>query len=103
MNSKKGFRDQEKSISFDVSFHGINRIPVFQPLPKDIPNYSAILTLRLEVTPQGKVIDIVPVQKSGNPKVDQIFIDKLKKWRFSNLPEIIPRKNQTGTITFHFV
>jgi protein TonB len=94
---------KKKSAPYNLNIKGINRNPVQQPLPRSISNYNATVTLRFEVTPQGHVVDIIPIHKSGDPRVDREVIQTLKKWQFSRLPANAPQENQTGTITFHFV
>jgi protein TonB len=94
---------KKKSAPYNLNIKGINRNPVQQPLPQSISNYNATVTLRFEVTPKGRVTNIIPLHKSGDPRVDQEVIQTLKEWRFSRLPANAPQENQTGTITFHFV
>src|SRR5699024_9750961 len=104
VNADKGSGSQkEKSAPYNLNLEGISRNPVMQPLPENMSNYDATVTLRFEVTPQGRVVNIIPLHRSGNPEVDQEVINTLKKWRFSQLPSRAPQENQTGTITFRFV
>jgi TonB family protein len=103
-NADEGSGSQkDKSAPYNLNIKGINRNPVHQPLPGSISNYNATVTLRFEVTPQGRVTNIIPIHKSGDPQVDREVIKTLKGWRFSRLPSNAPQENQTGTITFHFV
>lgn len=94
---------KEKSAPYNLNLQGISRNPVVQPLPQNMSNYDATVTLRFQVTPQGRVTNIIPLHRSGNPELDQEVINTLKKWRFSRLPSKAPQENQTGTITFRFV
>lgn len=104
VNADQGTGSQkQKSAPYNLNLEGISRNPVVRPLPDNISNYEATVTLRFEVTPDGRVTNIIPLHKSGNPKVDQEVINTLKQWQFSSLPPNVPQKNQVGTITFHFV
>ncbi|HYW35732.1 MAG TPA: TonB family protein [Balneolaceae bacterium] len=103
-NADEGTGNQkQKSAPYDLNINGINRQPVVKPLPKNSSNYNATVKLKFEVTPDGKVVNIIPLHKSGNPAVDRNAIQTLRSWRFSKLPSDAPKQNQTGTITFHFV
>ncbi len=95
--------EQQKSAPFNLNIEGIDRNPLTQPLPENTASYEATITLRFEVTPDGRVTNIIPIRKSGSPEIDREVISTLNSWRFSRLPSDVPQQNQTGTITFRFV
>lgn len=93
----------EKAAPFNLNIEGINRDPLVKPIPDNSAGYEATVTIRFEVTPDGRVANIIPIRKSGNPEIDRKVIRTLNSWRFSRLPSNVPQQNQTGTITFRFV
>lgn len=93
----------EKAAPFNLNIEGINRDPLVKPIPDNSAGYEATVTIRFEVTPEGRVTNIIPIRKSGNPEIDSEVIRTLNSWRFSRLPSNVPQQNQTGTITFRFV
>lgn len=95
--------EKEKAAPFNLNIEGINRDPLVQPLPSNTSGYQATVVLQFEVTPQGRVTNIIPLRKSGSPEIDREVIRTLSSWRFSRLPSDVPQQNQKGTITFRFV
>ncbi len=95
--------EKEKAAPFNLDIEGINRDPLMQPLPVNSGGYEAKVVLKFEVTPNGRVTNIIPLRKSGSPEIDREVIRTLNSWRFSRLPGDVPQQNQTGTITFRFV
>lgn len=95
--------EQEKSAPYELSWEGdIDRSPMVQPLPTNIADAEATITIRFEVKPDGTVGQIVPLKKM-NPELEREVIQTLRSWRFSRLPSGVPQQSQTGTITFRFV
>ncbi len=95
--------EQEKAAPFNLNIEGLSRDPMTQPLPENSAGVEAIISLRFEVTPEGNVVNIIPLRKSGNPAIDQQTMQILSDWQFSQLPANVPQQNQAGTITFNFV
>lgn len=95
--------EKEKSAPYNLNLEGLSRDPLTQPMPTNDAGIEATIKLRFEVTPTGKLVNIIPVKKSGNPALDRQVIQILSRWHFSRLPSNVPQENQTGTITFSFV
>lgn len=95
--------ETEKAAPFNLNIEGLNRDPLVQPIPQNAAGAQATLRLKFEVTPQGRVVNVIPLRKSGSPEIDRDAINTLNNWRFSRLPADVPQQNQTGTITFRFV
>jgi len=72
-----------------------------------IPQYpaglqrEAVVRIRFTVLPDGRVGQMIPVQK-GDPTLDEITIQALRKWRFSPLAPTAEQKNVQGIITFRY-
>ncbi|MFH5832336.1 energy transducer TonB [Halalkalibaculum sp. DA3122] len=95
--------DTEKSSPYNLSFEGnINRAPMVQPLPDNVADSEATITIRFEVRPDGTIGRIIPLKKM-NAELEREVIRTLRSWRFSRLPAGVPQQNQWGTITFRFV
>ncbi len=79
---------------------GGNRIVLYKVLPKYPPNYnvSAQIRIKFVVSPQGYVIQMIPLQK-GDPVLERAAMDALRQWRFNPLKE---NKEMWGIITFTF-
>lgn len=95
--------EKDKAAPFNLNIEGLNRDPLMQPIPENTTGVQATITLRFEVTPDGRIVNIIPLRKSGSPEIDGEVIRTLNSWRFSRLPTGVPQQNQTGTITFRFV
>lgn len=95
--------DEEKSAPYELKWEGdIERAPMVQPLPTNIANTEAVITVRFEVRPNGTVGRIIPLRKM-NPELETEVMKTLRTWRFSRLPGGVPQQAQWGTITFRFV
>lgn len=95
--------DTEKSSPYNLSFEGeIDRAPMVQPLPDNVADSEATITIRFEVKPDGTIGRIIPLKKM-NAELEREVIRTLRSWRFSRLPSGVPQQNQWGTITFRFV
>ncbi|HET8865271.1 MAG TPA: energy transducer TonB [Gracilimonas sp.] len=95
-------KDIEKRSFYELKWEGdINRKPIAQPLPKNISNSEALITVRFVVKPDGKVGRIIPLRKM-NPELEREVISTLKDWLFSKLPEDDLQKDHWVTITFKF-
>lgn len=104
INADQGTGNEtEKAAPFNLNIEGIERDPLVKPIPENSAGYQATVTIRFEVTPDGRVTNIIPLRKSGSPEIDREVISTLNSWRFSRLPANVPQQNQTGTITFRFV
>jgi len=75
---------------------------------KTIPEYpenlqkEALIKIRFTVLPDGRVGQMIPVQKDY-PKLEDITIQALKQWRFNALPPGAPQASVQGVITFRYV
>lgn len=95
--------EQEKSAPYELSWNDdIDRSPTRQPLPSNVADAEATITIQFEVKPDGTVGEIVPLKKM-NRELEREVIQTLRSWRFSRLPSGVPQESQTGTITFRFV
>lgn len=92
-----------KSAPYELKWEGdIERNPMVQPLPDNIADAEATITIRFEVKPDGTVGRIVPL-KEMNPELEREVMRTLRSWRFSRLPSGVPQQSQWATITFRFV
>jgi TonB family protein len=72
-----------------------------------IPQYpaglqrEAVVRIRFTVLPDGYIGQMIPVQK-GDPTLEEITLDALRKWRFNSLPANVEQKNVQGIITFRY-
>ena len=80
---------------------GLNRVPVSTTLPVYAAQVNAVISVRVTVDPQGRIIRRIPLRK-GNPELEKAVLDALQRWRFNPLPANAPRESQTGIITFRF-
>ncbi|MDX1618393.1 MAG: TonB family protein [Balneolaceae bacterium] len=95
--------DTDKSSPYNLSFEGeIDRAPMVQPMPQNVAEIEATLTIRFQVNPDGSIGRIIPLKKM-NPELEREVIKTLRSWRFSRLPSGVPQQPQWGTITFRFV
>jgi TonB family protein len=87
---------------YDLLWEGdIERAPLAQPLPTNVANAEAVITVRFEVRPNGTVGRIIPLRKM-HPELETEVLRTLRSWRFSRLPSDVPQQPQWGTITFRF-
>ncbi|GIV62490.1 MAG: cell envelope biogenesis protein TonB [Rhodothermaceae bacterium] len=91
--------DTRKSAPFQIE--GLNRTPVMTALPVYAEQVNAVISVRITVDPQGRIIRRIPLIK-GNPALEQAVMDALLRWRFNPLPPNAPQENQTGIVTFRF-
>lgn len=104
LNADQGTgNEQEKSAPYELNWEGnIERSPMVQPLPDNITDNEATITIRFEVKADGSIGRIVPLKKM-NPELEREVMKTLRSWRFSRLPSGVPQQSQWGTITFRFV
>lgn len=75
---------------------------------KVIPEYpenlqkEAIIKIRFTVLPDGRVGQMIPVQKD-DPKLEDITILAMKQWRFNALPPGAEQNSVQGVITFRYI
>jgi protein TonB len=90
---------EDKSAPYNIE--GLDRDPVFAPLPDYNANVSARIRVQITVDPQGRIVRRVPLIK-GNPQLEASVMNALQRWRFNALPSGAPQEEQTGVITFTF-
>lgn len=90
---------EERSAPYNIE--GLDRDPVYAPLPQYAEKVDATIRVRVVVNPRGQIVQRVPLLK-GNPTLESAVMDALQRWRFNALPANAPQENQTGTITFRF-
>ncbi len=99
-SGKEGEGSDEK-LQAPYLLVGLNRTPVFAPLPRYTEKVDAVIQYQITVDPEGKIIRMIPIRK-GSPALEAAVQEALRKWRFNPLRPGVPRENQTGTITFRF-
>lgn len=104
LNADQGTgNDAEKSSPYELQWDGdIERDPRIQPLPENVADQEATITIRFEVRPDGRVGQVVPLRKM-NPELEREVLRTFREWRFSQLPSGVPQQSQWGVITFRFV
>ena len=91
------------SAPYELNWEGNQeRNPVVQPLPTNVTDTEATITIRFEVKPDGTAGRIIPLEKM-NPELEREVMRTLRNWRFSRLPSGVPQKSQWGAITFRFM
>jgi len=90
---------EEKTAPYDIE--GLNRDPVFAPVPRYAEKVDATIRVRITVDPRGRIASRIPLIK-GNPELERAVMDALQRWRFNALPANAPQEPQTGVITFRF-
>lgn len=90
---------EEKAAPYNIE--GLNRDPVFAPIPQYTEKVDATIRVQITVDPQGRIVRRIPLLK-GNPELEQAVMDALQRWRFNALPGNVPQEPQTGVITFRF-
>ena len=74
---------------------------------KVIPDYpenlqqEAVIKIRFTVLPDGRVGQMIPVQKDY-PALEELTLEALEKWRFNPLPPGAKQQPVQGTITFRY-
>ena len=91
--------DETKTAPFQIE--GLNRVPVSTSLPVYAEQRNAVISVRITVDPQGRIVRRIPLIK-GSPALERAVMDALLRWRFNPLPPNAPQENQTGVITFRF-
>jgi protein TonB len=91
--------DETKTAPFQIE--GLNRVPVSTALPVYAEQRNAVISVRITVDPQGRIVRRIPLIK-GSPALERAVMDALLRWRFNPLPPNAPQENQTGVITFRF-
>ncbi len=95
--------EKQKSAPYELKWEGdIERTPMVRPLPDNVTSREAVITVRFEVKPNGRVGRIQPLRKM-NPELEREVMQTLRSWRFFDLPSGVPQKSQWGVITFRFV
>jgi outer membrane biosynthesis protein TonB len=95
--------DPTKSAPFSLEWEGdIVRAPQSQPLPNYVEEVEAVISVRFQVMPDGRVNQIIPLRKMS-PALEKEIMTTLRSWRFAKLPSGVPQEPQWGTITFRFV
>lgn len=104
VNADQGTGNEQQSSSpYQLEWEGdIERAPMMQPLPDNVADVEATITVRFEVKPDGTIGRMVPIKKM-NPELEREVLSTLRSWRFSRLPSGVPQQSQWGTITFRFV
>lgn len=74
---------------------------VIPEYPEDLQK-EAIIKIRFTVLPDGRVGQMIPVQKDY-PELEDITIQALKQWRFNALPPGAQQTSVQGVITFRYV
>lgn len=90
---------EQKSAPYSIE--GLDRDPVFAPVPPYNEQVNARIRVRITVDPQGRIVRRIPLMK-GNPELERAVLNTLQQWKFNPLPEGAPQENQTGIITFTF-
>lgn len=90
---------EEKSAPYNIE--GLDRDPVYAPLPQYAEKVDATIRVRVTVSPRGEIVQRIPLLK-GNPTLERAVMETLQRWRFNALPANAPQENQTGTVTFRF-
>jgi len=97
--------EQKTTLSspYDLRWEGdFDRSPMVQPLPENVSDVEAVITVRFEVFPDGSIGRIIPLRQM-NTELGREVMQTLRSWRFSSLPSGVPQEPQWGTITFRFV
>ena len=93
----------EKTLPYFISGEASER----DVLKEVIPDYpeglqkEAVIKIRFSVTPDGRVSQMIPVQKDY-PRLEQLTLDALKQWRFNPLPPGTDQRTVQGIITFRY-
>lgn len=90
---------EEKTAPYNIE--GLNRDPVFAPIPRYTEKVDATIRVRITVDPRGRIVRRIPLLK-GNPELEQAVMEALQRWRFNALPANAPQEPQTGVVTFRF-
>lgn len=91
--------DELTTAPFEIE--GLNRDPMYAPVPEDLPQVEATIRVRITVDPQGRVAQRFLLLK-GDADLEKATMDILQRWRFNPLPPNAPQEPQTGIVTFRF-
>ncbi len=95
--------EEENTSPYELKWEGdLVRDRRMGSLPRNTANIEAIITVRFEVRPNGRVGRIIPIKKMS-PELEREVMTTLRTWRFTQLPESAPQEIQWGSITFRFV
>lgn len=88
---------------YDISWEGGSREVLNEKLPAFPENVQkeVILRFKIEVLPNGRVKEIIPLSK-GEATLELITKQVLKQWFFNPLEESAPQESQFGIIVFRF-
>lgn len=90
---------EQKTAPYNIE--GLDRDPVYAPIPQYAEKVNARIRVRITVDPQGRITQRIPLLK-GNPALEESVMETLQRWRFNALPPGAPQESQTGIITFTF-
>jgi outer membrane biosynthesis protein TonB len=88
---------------WQIEWVGAGREVVRSVLPQ-IPSgveREVVLRFGFEVTPEGEVSAIRPLQK-GEPALEEASLNALRQWKFQPLPAAAPQVSQQAVISFRF-
>ncbi len=80
--------EAERTAPFQIE--GLNRATVSTPLPVYSEQVNALISIRITVDPQGRIVRRIPLMK-GNPQLEREVMDALLRWRFNPLPPNAPQ------------
>ena len=93
--------DEVQAAPFDIT--GLeNRTLIVRPLPVYADRVNAVIKMRIQVDPSGRVTQIIPILK-GTPALERAVRDALLQWRFNALSGNSLLVDQEGIVTFRFV
>jgi len=103
-NKEKSVGGIEDAKPYDISWEGGAREVLNEKLPEFPENIQkeVILRFKIEVLPDGKVKEIIPLSK-GEATLELITKRILKQWIFNPLEESAPQESQFGIIAFRFI
>ncbi len=91
--------DDLTTAPFEIE--GLNRDPLYAPVPEYRAQVNATIRVRITVDPRGRVAQRFLILK-GDAALDKAAMDALQQWRFNPLPPNAPQEPQTGIVTFRF-
>jgi len=91
--------DQPFRISGEAAERSILN-KVIPEYPEDLQR-EAVIKIRFTVTPDGRVGQMIPVQKDY-PELEEITLNALEDWRFNSLPPTAEQRTVEGIITFRY-
>ncbi|GIX06730.1 MAG: hypothetical protein KatS3mg115_1133 [Candidatus Poribacteria bacterium] len=79
------------------------RALVYRPEPpRTTGTEGGTVRLRFQVDPDGNVLQVTILEKSGSAQLDRLALDWVKRLKFERLPSGVAQVNQTGEITVAF-